>query len=40
MVIDTSALVVIQFGETEALTFTEAVADESRKLISAFNVLE
>ena len=40
MVIDTSALIAILFGEPEALTFTKAVADASRKLISAFNVLE
>jgi ribonuclease VapC len=40
MVIDTSALIAILFGEPEALTFTKAVADESRKLINAFNVLE
>jgi ribonuclease VapC len=40
MVIDTSALIAILFGEPEALTYTEAVADGSRKLISAFNVLE
>ena len=40
MVIDTSALVAILFGEPEALSFSRAVADESRKLISAFNALE
>jgi ribonuclease VapC len=40
VVIDTSALIAILFGEPEALAFTKAVADESRKLISAFNVLE
>jgi len=40
MVIDTSALVAILFGESEALSFTRAVADDSRKLISAFNALE
>jgi len=40
MVIDTSALIAILFGEPEALSFTRAVADESRKLISAFNALE
>ena len=40
MVIDTSALIAILFGEPEALFFTRAVADESRKLISAFNALE
>ena len=40
MVIDTSALIAILFGEPEALSFTRAIADESRKLISAFNALE
>ena len=40
MVIDTSALIAILFGEPEALFFARAVADESRKLISAFNALE
>ena len=40
MVIDTSALIAILFGEPEALLFSRAVADASRKLISVFNVLE
>ena len=40
MVIDTSALIAILFGEPEATTFIRAVADESRNLISAFNALE
>jgi len=40
MVIDTSALIAILFGETEALSFVKVVSDESRKLISAFNALE
>jgi ribonuclease VapC len=40
VVIDTSALIAILFGEPEALLFSRAVADASRKLISAFNVLE
>jgi ribonuclease VapC len=40
MVIDTSALIAILFGEPEALSLARAVADESRKLISAFNALE
>jgi ribonuclease VapC len=40
MVIDTSALIAILFGEPEALPFTRAIADESRKLVSAFNSLE
>ena len=40
MVIDTSALIAILFGEPEALSFTRAIADESRKLISPINALE
>jgi ribonuclease VapC len=40
MVIDTSALIAVLFGEPEALSFTRAVADASRKLISSFNALE
>jgi ribonuclease VapC len=40
MVIDTSAVIAILFGEPEALAFAKAVAVESRKLISAFNALE
>lgn len=40
MVIDTSALIAILFGEPEALSFTRTIADESRKLISVFNALE
>ena len=40
MVIDTSALIAILFGEPETLSFTRAVADAPRKLISAFNALE
>ncbi len=40
MVIDTSALIAILFGEPEALSLTRTIADESRKLISAFNALE
>ena len=40
MVIDTSALIAILFGEPEALFFSRAIAQESRKLISAFNALE
>ena len=40
MVIDTSALIAILFGEPEASSFARAVADESKKLISAFNALE
>jgi ribonuclease VapC len=40
MVVDTSALIAILFGEPEALFFTKSIADASRKLISAFNSLE
>jgi ribonuclease VapC len=40
MVIDTSALIAILFGEPEASFFARAIADESQKLISAFNMLE
>lgn len=40
MVIDTSALIAILFGEPEALSFTKAIADESQKMISSFNALE
>ena len=40
MVIDTSALIAILFGESEALIFSRAIADDARKLISAFNALE
>lgn len=40
MVIDTSALIAILFGEPEAPFFASAIADESKKLISAFNALE
>jgi len=40
MVIDTSALIAILFGEPEALFFTRAVADAPRKLISSFSALE
>ncbi len=40
MVIDTSALVAILFGESEASIFSKAIADDTRKLISAFNALE
>ena len=40
MVIDTSALIAILFGEPEALSFSRALADETLKLISSFNALE
>ena len=40
MVIDTSALIVILFGEPEAIDFSRALADDPKKLISTFNALE
>jgi len=40
MVIDTSALIAILFGEPEALSFTRVLAGETLKLISSFNALE
>lgn len=40
MVIDTSALIAILFGEPEAEVFSRAVADDPKKLISVFNALE
>ena len=40
MVIDTSALIAILIGEPEAESFSRAITDDPKKLISAFNVLE
>lgn len=40
MVIDTSALIAILFGEPEALSFTRVLAGETLKLISSINALE
>jgi len=40
MVIDTSALIAILFGEKEAMSFIQALSDDPRKLISAYNQLE
>ena len=40
MVIDTSALIAILFGEPEAEAFARALADDPKKLISTFNALE
>ena len=40
MVVDTSALIAILFGEPEALTFTRSIADASRKLMGVLNALE
>ena len=40
MVIDTSAVIAILFGEPEAESFARALSDDPRRLMSAFNVLE
>jgi len=40
MVIDTSAIVAILFGESEAATFAEAIEQDPARLISAASVLE
>ena len=40
MVVDTSALITILFGEPEAASFSRALADDPKRLISTFNVLE
>ncbi len=40
MVIDTSAVLAILFGEPEAESFARALSDDPRRLMSAFNVLE
>ncbi len=40
MVIDTSALIAILFGEPEAEAFARTLADDAKKLISTFNALE
>jgi ribonuclease VapC len=40
MVIDTSALIAVLFGEPEAESFARALAGDPKKLISAFNALE
>ena len=40
MVIDTSALIAILFGEREAEAFVRMLADDTQKKISAFNALE
>lgn len=40
MVIDTSALIAVLFGEPDAEIFSQAIADDPKKLISAFNALE
>ena len=40
MIIDTSVLIAILFGEPEAEAFARALADDPKKLISSFNALE
>ena len=40
MVIDTSVLIAILLGEPEGEAFARAIADDSRRLISAFTALE
>ena len=40
MVIDTSALIAILFGEPEAEVFAQALADDPKRLLGAFNALE
>jgi ribonuclease VapC len=40
MVVDTSALIAILFGEPETESFVQALADDPKKMISAFNALE
>ena len=40
MVVDTSAVIAILFGEPETGSYVRALADDSKKMISAFNALE
>ena len=40
MVVDTSALIAILLGEPDAESFAQALADDPKKLLSAFNALE
>ncbi len=40
MVVDTSALIAILCGEPETRSFVQALADDPKKMISAFNALE
>ncbi|OEU62993.1 MAG: ribonuclease [Desulfobacterales bacterium S5133MH16] len=40
MVVDTSAVIAILFGEPETESFVRALADDPKKMISAFNALE
>ena len=40
MVVDTSAVIAILFGELETESFVRALVDDPKKMISAFNALE
>jgi ribonuclease VapC len=40
MVIDTSALIAILFGETDAANYARTIADSPKRLMSSFSVLE
>jgi ribonuclease VapC len=40
VVIDTSALIAILLGEPEAEAFADAIAEDNRRLMSAFSLLE
>ena len=40
MVVDTSALIAILFGEPETESLVQALVDDPKKMISAFNILE
>ena len=40
MIVDTSAVIDILFGEPETESFVRALADDTKKMISAFNALE
>ncbi len=40
MVVDTSALIAILFGEQEAESFARAISEDARSLVSSFTVLE
>ena len=40
MVVDTSALIAILFSEPETESFVQALVNDPKKMISAFNILE
>jgi ribonuclease VapC len=40
MVVDTSALIAILFGEPETESFVQALVNDPKRMISAFNILE